>query len=696
MNYRLLVAILLLWIAAAPIVNAQVNPKDVTIVRDKWGVPHIYGKTDADAAYGLAWAHSEDDFETIQHLFLAVNGQLGSVRGKGGAVLDFIYHMIGVDETVDARFDTSFKKESLIYMQAYVDGLNAFAEKYPKEVVRKNIFPITTKDLVKSYTLTQALLTHAYLDIRKLFADKLPIDHLDMPDGSNALAISPTLTQNGKTYLAVNSHQPLQGLFSWYEVHMNSEEGMNILGGTFPGGAAIFHGVTENLGWAATLNHPDLLDTYLLTVKDSAGSKWHKLDNDWIEMTPRHKRVRVKLGFFRLGIKKKFWMSAYGPVVKRKGSYYAFRYPAYFDIKAPEQMFAMNKAKNFTEWKAAVDMGHFAGTNLIYGDKEGNIFYISNGKFPERNPKYNWKKVLPGNTRDNLWEPRFAPVSAVPQYLNPKSGYVFNTNNTPFNGSGYADNLDSTKFEPTFGYFTKDNNRSLRMQEGMAEVMTDGKVTYEEFNTVKYDRQLSRQMYTWNVENIGDVMKIDVKKYSDLADAMDVLKRWNFDTQPENEQATLFVLFMYFIKESVLENVSMYDTDTRTEEELAEYLREAKKFLMKKYGKLEVPLGEVQKHIRGDVMLPVGGAVDVLAAAATDIHKKKYLKVTIGDSYIMMVQFGPDGVEVETVNAYGSSAEEDSWHYTDQMDMYVKQELKPMTLNKEEVFENARKVYHPE
>ncbi|MGB1318924.1 MAG: penicillin acylase family protein, partial [Flavobacteriales bacterium] len=208
----------------------QINPNNVEIVRDSWGVPHIFGKTDADVAYGLGWATCEDDFETLQHLLLAANGRLGEVTGKNGAVLDFMGHIAQVKTQVEELYEGSFSPEYLKYLQGFVDGINKYAETSPDEILRKGLFPVDNKDVLQANTLTLVLLTSVYIEIQQVFTRSISLFEKSMlyegnlPDGSNAFAFNQNKTTDGHTYLAINSHQPLEGLFSWYEAHLVSEE----------------------------------------------------------------------------------------------------------------------------------------------------------------------------------------------------------------------------------------------------------------------------------------------------------------------------------------------------------------------------------------------------------------------------------------------------------------------------------------
>jgi acyl-homoserine-lactone acylase len=236
---------------------AQINPDDITIIRDQWGVPHVYAKTDAQVAYGLAWASAEDDFETIQETLLPIRGGLGAVKGVEGAVLDFAAHLIEVNEIVDERYEAEISPKFKEILKAYAQGMNDFAEKYPKEILSKKMFPINGQDVIKGYTLALTLLSGLPGDLQKVVSGKMEALENRTPMGSNAFAVNSNKTKDGQTYLAINPHQPLEGPYSWYEAHLVSEEGMNVLGATLLGGMHVTVGANENLAWTHTVNHAD-------------------------------------------------------------------------------------------------------------------------------------------------------------------------------------------------------------------------------------------------------------------------------------------------------------------------------------------------------------------------------------------------------------------------------------------------------
>lgn len=701
MNFRLSALLLSLLFTCQLSSQAQINVANVEIVRDNFGVPHIFGKTDADVAYGLAWATAEDDFGTVQQLLLAANGRLGEVTGKNGALLDFMGKIAQVEEQVEKRFDGTFSEHYLEYLNAYTDGLNRFAELHPDEILRKGLFPITPKDLVKANTLTLVFLTSVYVEIQQIFTRSIVLYERtikydgNLPDGSNAFAINGNKTANGHTYLAINSHQPLEGLFSWYEAHLVSDEGMNILGGTFPGGVNIFHGVNEHLGWAATLNHPDLCDVYKLEMNPKSKLQY-KFDDGYENLETFKAKVKVKLGPLRVPVTRKFYRSKHGVVIRNKDGFYALRFPANMDLAGTEQLYWMNKADNFEEFNRALALGHFPGTNNIYADGEGNIQYASLGMFAYKDSTYDWLSVLPGNTSKTLWEEKFHPVSDLPRYVNPRSGYLFNTNGTPFVATADEENLKSSDFNKTFGYQdeSKINNRTIRSKEILSGF---DKMTWEDFRTLKYDQTFNDEWATFNINNMRTIEQLDPAKYPDLKEAIEVVNAWDHTANVEDTEAALLILAFNNLAAIIMSNGMQYASNTIPEEKFVEALRDAKKHMLKHFGALRVPLGDVQKHVRGDKVIGVGGAPDVIAANFCKPYEKGMMKTFVGDSYIILVDFDENGKPtIGSINAFGASNRPESAHYNDQMELWAAQKTKPMTLDKQEVYEKAERVYHPE
>ncbi len=672
---------------------AQINPDNIDIIRDEWGVPHIFAATDIEVAYGLGWASAEDNFEIMQESLLAVRSQLGAVTGKEGAIFDVIAHLIGVEDIVKEQYDTAFSPEYKQIISAYVQAVNDFAQKNPKRLLNKKLLPITEHDIVGGYVLGLSFITNVHFDIKRIFDGSIADVPLSVPSGSNAFAISPSKTQEGESFLAINSHQPLEGPYSWYEVHLHSDEGLNISGATFPGGMSIFHGANEHLGWAHTVNVPDLCDVYQLEMHPSKKLSY-RFDGEWYDLEKRKLKFKVKLApGIKLPLSKTTYWSKHGPVIKNKAGFYALRFPANMDIAASEQWHEMNKATNFDEFYEALKMQELAGMNIVYADTE-NIFYISNGQFPLRNPAYDFTKVLPGDTSATLWEAqKYHPIESLPQLLNPQCGYVMNTNNTPFNATCAEENVDPKSIDPSMGFLEKDNNRSLRFHHLIEQ---QDLLSYQQFKDIKYDSKWMKPAYTYTVENLESIFNLDGSKYPSISESIQTIKDWNRDTNADNKNATIFSLTVTYYMEKLYKENRLNQINQITEQEAVEVLTKAQKHLKKHFGSIFVPLGELQKHVRGDKQIGIWGTPDVLASMHTIPHKKGRFKSFIGESFIQLVRFSKEeGVMIESVNCFGASNNEDSEHYDDQMQMYVNQDLKKMSLNKEEIYKNAKEIYHP-
>ena len=332
---------------------AQINPQDVTIARDSFGVPHIFGKTDADAAYGLAWAHSEDDFKNIQYNVLSGKNMLGRVLGKEGVLFDFGLQFLNIDSTVEANYEKDISLEYKKVLLGYVQGLNDYAKAHPEEILYKKAFPVTELDLLKGSVLQTSLMAGVGLSLKSIKENRIHEFYAINEVGSNAMAIAPNKTEDGKTWLAINSHQPLEGRFAWYEAHIQSEEGWDIIGGLFPGGTTIFVGTNKYLGWAHTVNYHSFGDVYKMEINPK-NKKQYKYDGEWRNFGKRIVKLKVKVAGIRIGVKKKVLLTEYGPTYKNKEGLYAIRFPSYNDIRATDQWFQMNKATNFNEFEAAV------------------------------------------------------------------------------------------------------------------------------------------------------------------------------------------------------------------------------------------------------------------------------------------------------------------------------------------------------
>ena len=669
--------------------NPIINVDKINIARDSFGVPHIFAPTDPEVAYGIAWAHAEDDFTTIQTLLLTGKGQLATYLGKKGAPVDFVVGLLNTKATVQAQIGQMDPK-FLALIKGYLMGLEAYANAHPKEVLNKHVFPITIEEYLSATVFSVAVFCGVDKTLPKILNGSIPQLAGFTGEGSNTFAIHANKSTTGENMLVINAHQPIEGATAFYEAHLQSEEGWNILGGLFPGAPLIFHGVTPNLAWAHTVNFQDKIDVFQLQTDKSHPGEY-KVDDNWLPLQKR--RIKLKIKGVPFPIFKTVYNSIYGPTVATPdGQYFSMRLPSLMDAGAMQQWYDMNKATNFTSFKKALEQNHLPMFNIMYADNKDTIFYISNGKMPYRNTdtSYHWNSTVPGNTMATLWT-KFKPLSELPQQLNPASGYLFNTNHSPFLATDVQYNLDPKKYDVNDGYETYHNNRSQRAKDLMDPL---NKISYADIKRIKFDRSLPTKILFPYGFTADSMFLVDENNYPALANIITTLKKWDHAAVAESKGAAIYNIAYYLVPQ-VMEGRK---NDKLTIQEAVVVYEKIDEYLKKNFGRTDIVLGDLQKLVRGDESWPQGGMPDVLAAVMSESYKNGTRKMNSGDAYINIVRFPKDGSlpHIESINTFGASMHKESPHFADQRAMYQAQVLKPMTLDKNVVLKNAEKVYHPE
>ncbi|MEO5942673.1 MAG: penicillin acylase family protein [Ferruginibacter sp.] len=664
-----------------------INPAGIDIVRDSFGVPHIFANTDAEVAYGLAYAHSEDDFKTIQLGFLSGKSMLGLYKGKAGAKIDYIAHLLHCQQTAKEKYETDLTPEFKKVLEGYCQGFNAYAKNHPKEVFVKKLLPLTPQDMVAYSILQLCISSGADKALGQIYDGSVPTLNNYNSGGSNAYAFNSNKTSDGKTYLNINAHQPLDGPVSWYEAQLCSNEGWNITGALFPCTPSILLGCNENLAWAHTVNYPDKLDVYQLEINPENKLEY-KFDGQWIKLQEETVKLKVKIGLLKLGVKRNVYWSKYGPTIITAKGTFSIRTAPLFDIRALDEWYHMNKATNFTSFYKALKMEALPGYNVMYADRFDTIFYLSNAKIPIRDKSYKWTGTLPGNTSKTLWT-KYHPIEDLPHYLNPSSGYLYNSNHSPFDASAKENNLNVQNFDATMGYETWENNRSVRFRELIAP---HDKIDYETFKKIKFDRQLPEQLNYMGCD-ANNLFSLNADEYPAIADVITQLKNWDRKAGAESTGATAFDVCYYFIVDKRSKKEKGYDNISK--EKAVEILTYANDYLVKYFGKTNVPLGDYQKLVRGDKAIPLPGVPDVIASMESEPYKNGMVKGRQGESFIELVQFSKEGPKIETIHSYGASNKPGNKHFDDQMEMFVQQKLKPMSLNKAFIYKTAERIYHP-
>ena len=683
----MLFRILFLFISLS-IFSQKVDVNNIEIIRDNFGVPHIYSETDKELAYGLAWAHSEDDFKTIQEAYLAGNALLSKHIGLRGAPVDFLTQLIQSEEVIDSLYNTIDKK-FIEVAKGYAQGINRYAELNPDKVLVKKLFPITPKKMLKYSFLQLFISSEGDRAVRAIFENDFESLNFQRRNelGSNLFSFSTKKTNNGETYMAVNTHQPLDGPTSWYEAHLESKEGTSIIGATFAGAPCILTGSNKNLAWTHTVNRPDKTDIFQLEMVKKSKRKYY-FDDKILKLKKYRGKAFINILGIPIRVSKKYYSSVYGPTLKNKTGFFSVRTGSLFKVRALEQWWKMNKATSFDEFYSILEMNEIPGYNIGYADKDDNIFYISNGLIPVRNDKFKWTGVLPGNTSETLWTDYYK-TRELPQVINPESGYIYNANHSPFKSTSIDENPNPKDFASNMGFETFDNNRSTRIFE-LVESHTS--IDYEIFKKIKYDNKFPTP-FNYNFMDVNNIMEMQPDNYPEVADLIKQIQNWDRSTDASSTGAGAFAMFYYTLADKYFYK-GYYDRNF-SKSLIADCLVEVKKRMKKYFDSTTVKLGDFQKLVRGDKEMPIFGMPDVITAMNASKYKDGKVQVTHGESYIQLVKFSSKGTEIESIISYGSSDNKESPHYNDQMEKYSKFQTKKMSFDKEWVLKNSKRVYNP-
>jgi acyl-homoserine-lactone acylase len=673
---------------------AKAHQYNVHIERGPFGIPHVVGPRDVDVAFGFGFAHCEDDFNTIQRVALAVRGQLAAVDGRSAAVTDYLVHFFRIWETVNARYDSDLPADVRRVMEAYADGVNYYAALHQKQVL-PGLLPFTGKDIAAGFlfklpffynlgnVLQEVNTGHGGLSLGKrdiktafMFAGG------GLPVGSNGAAVAPSRSADGATRLLVNSHQPYSGPVAWYEAVLDSGEGWHVEGGFFPGSPFMLLGHNEHLGWANTVNEPDLVDVYRLTL-NPANPNQYRLDGKWLNFERSDAKIRVKIwGPLYWTVHREVLYSEHGPVLKTPRGAFAIRYAGMDEVRQCLQYFRLNKARNLEEFRAAMRLQALPSLNFIYADEKGNIGYIYNGMFPVRKEGIDWLGILPGDRSDLIWH-SYLPFDKVPQIWNPPSGFVFSSNNTPFHATAPADDLKPESFSPTLGIQTNMTNRAWRALEMFGG---DPHITAEAFRRDKFDLLYSPRCDESHI--VRELIALDPGNDPLLRQAIEILKHLNPKADVSNTGMALATLTIEPVLKGRLSGRNP---------SLADALRHAAQLLEKHFHRLDPPWGEVNRLRRGDLDLPIDGGPDTYRAVDGDIQPDGTITAKSGDTLILFVTWDKNGkVSSQSISPFGAcNSNRHSPHYEDQARLFVAMKTKPVLFTEQQLAAHLESDYRP-
>ncbi len=656
------------------------------IVRDDFGVPHIYGDRDVDVAFALSYAQAEDDFETMQGLIPFYRGELSREIGSKGLPIDFLIAWLDIRRQVEARFETDLSPEVQANLQAYADGLNYYAALHPRKV-KAGYFPITAQDLATGFSIQHLLFYGFDGAIGKLFEGGKPdnlatapetnpitahIGAKGLPVGSNAFVANARKTTDGATRVMINSHQPLTGPVAWYEAHLKSNEGWNVHGGLFPGMPFIAKGFNAHIGWGVTVNKPDLIDIYKLTLNQEDNDAY-MLDGKSVEFEKRRAWLKLKVfGDLYIPIPRTLLSSKHGPALETDHGVYAVRFAGMNEIRQPEQWFAMNKATNLIEFKQAMALQAIVSFNFVYGDKDGNIYFLHNSRSPRRLDGWDWSKYLPGDRSDLIWQDQIS-FEEMPQLTNPKSGYLISTNQTPFQVTAQAYNLSQSDYPASLGLQTRMTNRAV---QGLAMFAAKKRLNAKDFDAIKWDNTYHSDSRARKYVDL--IQTLNVSTEQERA-AQTLLAQWSGQAIADDRAAPLAVC--------LIKDEWMAEQKQKPTPNIELVFKTCLNNLEMNFGRIDPKWSEVNRLCRGDVNLPLNGGPDTLRAIYGQPDDNGRLCAVAGDGLVISVSWDRSGNQsARMVHNFGAAAtNKSSPHYADQAPLYASETFRPIALSREQV-----------
>ncbi|MDB5008024.1 MAG: acylase [Mucilaginibacter sp.] len=687
----------------------------VTIVRDNWGVPHIYGKTDADAVFGLMYTECEDNFKGIEQNYLYQLGKQATIDGEKSLYTDVQLQLIA--DTADAIKEykasaPSFKK----LMDAFADGVNYYLYKHPE--VKPTVFhhfepwfALMFTDGSVSATVTggiNLIETRSFYggDAESLGAVYKPGSD-DRETGSNGFAIAPSKSATGHALLYINPHVPF---YFRSEVQMVSDEGLNVYGAVTWGQFFVYQGFNQHCGWMHTSSNADVGDLYAEKVSKKDGKWFYEYNGSLRPVTTRKLLINVKKDGQLLQKIITGYYTHHGPVLgSREGKWLALK-ANNRSYNALLESWLITKANTFDEYKKAMSLLSNATNNTVYADDQGNIAFWYGNFMPRRDPKLDWTLPVDGSIAATEWQGLHA-LNQIVHVYNPAAGWIENCNSTPFTSSG-----ESSPDKSKYPAYMAPNGQNYRALNAIRLLSNAKNITLNELITKGYDHYLTAfdvmlppllKAYNTAPDSIKQLLSKPIK----------ALQQWDKNTSANSVATTVAIewgtLVMRELPPAKTAEEGTYQTDrvntlmqAINDKKLLDLLVESLNSIQKRYGKWDVAWGDINRYQRpadgatfndDASSLPVGLASSAFGQLPSfqsrTINTKKRYGYS-GNSFIAAVEFGSH-IKAKTVITGGQSFDPASKHYTDQAGMYIEGKFKDVLFYKKDVLEHAEKTYHP-
>ncbi|MGB5272315.1 MAG: acylase [Eudoraea sp.] len=690
--------------------------ENVTIIRDDFGVPHIYGKTDADAVFGLLYAQCEDDFNRVEQNYIWAIGRLAEIEGKEALYSDLSANMCMSKEEAVANYEKSpdwLKK----LCDAFADGINYYLYTHP-EVKPKLItrfepwMPMYFSegsiggDIERISTDKIRAFYEEGVVFRKVQEAEIKKRNEELePQGSNGIAISGKLTQSGNAMLLINPHT------SFYfrgEVHVISEEGLNAYGAVTWGQFFVYQGFNEKTGWMHTSTYTDVMDEFVEVIEEKDKKLFYVYGE---ELRPVIQKDIVLKYKDEEGIKEKtfaVYRTHHGPITHKINKSPVASAMMWEPAKALEQSYIRTKQKDYSGFRKMMDIRTNSSNNTVYADADGNIAYFHGNFVPVRDTIFDFSQPVDGSNPKTDWK-GLHTVDENILVLNPKNGWIQNCNSTPFTAA-----LENSPKRENYPKYMSVDHENFRGVHAIELLRDRSGYTIDSLISLAYDSYLPS--FAELIPGLVSAYDQSETKMPELAGAIHILRNWDYRTSEESVAMTLahFYGTLYGKKGirpapmSDMELMSYFGSESPLEERLSIF-KEVVLQLESDFGNWNIPWGEVNRYQRlnGDIRqafddnkpsIPIGfasgrwGALAAYGARYNNNTKKLY--GTRGNSFVAVVEFGPK-VRAKTILAGGQSGNPKSPHFDDQTIPYAKVKFKEAAYYKEDVLKRAKISYKP-
>lgn len=708
--------------SAAEAARWRAQARRVTIRRDKWGIPHVHGKSDADAVFGLMYAQAEDDFKRVELNYINAMGRLAEVQGEAELYRDLRMKLFINPAQLKAQYAASpawLKK----LMTAFADGLNFYLATHPQvkpELIARfepwmalsfsegsiggDIESVNLQQLERLYGRSAPLAGPA-----QTLAQLRGSDLDEEPRGSNGFAIAPALTRNGHALLLINPHT------SFYfrpEVQVSSGEGLNAYGAVTWGQFFVYQGFNERIGWMHTSGGGDVIDEYAETVVERDGRFYYRYGAGEralkaVDITLPYKGADGAMASKVVTV----YYSHHGPIVREAdGKWLAVRLMNQ-PRKALTQSFIRTKARNYAAFYKAMALRTNSSNNTVYADADGNIAYFHGNFIPVRDSRFDWRQPVDGSDPATEWRGLHAVKDTITLF-NPPNGWIQNTNNWPFSAAGKYS--PRARDYPAYMSMNPENPRGIhavRVLQGQRDFTIDSLIASAYDNALPaFEPLLPKLFAAWDELAEGDPLK------PALAAQVAALRGWDTRYALDSVPTSLAVFWAQDMaasfgpsaKSAKMLVLDYMETRLTARERLLALQRASDK-LAADFGQWQTPWGEINRFQRltGDVVQPFDDSKPSLPVAFASANwgslaaygmstpaKTKRIYGERGNSFVAAVEFGPR-LKARSILAGGQSGDPASPHFADQAEMYARGEFKEVLFYPEDVERNLEREYHP-